>query len=214
VEKEPPVTEKPIAVKPEPKPTPEPELTRAERVAEIEKLLGAKAPEEAPVVRPPAKQEKETAKKEEEKAEEVPILPEIGFEIPTAAAAPPVQAAGVSPLDTLKEPMSHLLKLKAVKGAFICSRDGLLIQNSDEAREDIEEIAALIAAICNEADDSFKFLKEGAMEKCIIEKGDESVCVVTAGESLLCIVTKPEAKPGLVFVYARKIIEQIREILG
>jgi len=213
--KEPAIEEKKVEVKPEPKPTSEPELTRAEKVAEIEKLLGAKAPEEAPVVPPPAKQEKEKAKKEEEKAEEVPILPEIGFETPTAAvAAPTVQAGGVSPLDTLKEPMSHLLKLKAVKGVFICSRDGLLIQNSYEAREDIEEIAALIAAICNEADDSFKFLKEGAMEKCIIEKGDESVCVVTAGESLLCIVTKPEAKPGLVFVYARKIIEQIREILG
>jgi predicted regulator of Ras-like GTPase activity (Roadblock/LC7/MglB family) len=213
-EKEPPVVEKATEAKVEPKPAPEPELTRAEKVAEIEKLLGAKAPEEAPVVPPPVKQEKETVKKEEEKAEEIPILPEIGFETPTAAAAPPVQTAGVSPLDTLKEPMSHLLKLKAVKGAFICSRDGLLIQNSYEARADIEEIAALIAAICNEADDSFKFLKEGAMEKCIIEKGDESVCVVTAGESLLCIVTKPEAKPGLVFVYARKIIEQIREILG
>jgi predicted regulator of Ras-like GTPase activity (Roadblock/LC7/MglB family) len=214
VEKEPPAAEKPVDAAAEPQPAPVPELTRAEKVAEIEKLLGAKEPEEAPVTKPPINQEKETEKKEEEKTEEVPILPEIGFETPATTAEAAVTTAGISPLDTLKEPMSHLLKLKAVKGAFICSRDGLLIQNSYEARADIEEIAALIAAICNEADDSFKFLKEGAMEKCIIEKGDESICVVTAGESLLCIATKPEAKPGLVFVYARKIIDQIREILG
>ncbi len=224
--KKPPIAEKKVEVKPElkPEPMPEKELTKAEKVAEIEELLNIKKPEIESAVPLEKEKTKEKVKKEikekvkeeekEEEKEEVPILPEIGFEIPSAATPPPVQATGVSPLDTLKEPMSHLLKLKAVKGAFICSRDGLLIQNSYEARADIEEIAALIAAICNEADDSFKFLKEDAMEKCIIEKGDESVCVVTAGESLLCIVTKPEAKPGLVFVYARKIIEQIREILG
>jgi len=72
----------------------------------------------------------------------------------------------------------------------------------------------MIAAIHNEAEDSFKFLKDGSIEKFIIDKIEYPICVITAGESLLAVVTQPEAKPGLVFVYARKIIEEIREILG
>lgn len=117
------------------------------------------------------------------------------------------------PLGPLREPMKRLLAIKRVKGAFLASRDGLLIQNYYEERTDIEEICALIAAVCNEADDSFKFLKAGNLKRCVIEKHDESLCVVTAGESLLTVITEPEAKPGLIFVYARKIIEKIQEIL-
>lgn len=117
------------------------------------------------------------------------------------------------PLGSLREPIERLLAIKNVKGAFLASRDGLLIQNYYEERTDIEEICALIAAVCNEADDSFKFLKAGNLKRCVIEKHDESLCVITAGESLLMVITEPEAKPGLIFVYARKIIEKIREIL-
>ena len=110
--------------------------------------------------------------------------------------------------------MKKLTDIKSVKGAFILSRDGLLIQSYYQNREDIEEISALIAGIFNDADNAFRFLKSGNLKKFIIEKSDETFCVITAGESLLCIITKPEAKPGLVFVYARKIIEEIRRILG
>lgn len=117
------------------------------------------------------------------------------------------------PLESLQEPMKKLLAIKNVKGAFLASRDGLLIQNYYEERTDVEEICALIAAVCNDADDSFKFLEAGNLKRCIIEKRDESLCVVTAGESLLTVITEPEAKPGLVFVYARQIIEKIQEIL-
>lgn len=120
----------------------------------------------------------------------------------------------VFPLEALDEPMKRLLNIKTVKGAFICSKDGLLIQNYYAECTDIEEISAMIAAIYNEAQEAFKFLKEGSVEKFIVDKIEYPICVITAGESLLTVVTKPEAKPGLVFVYARKIIEEIREILG
>jgi len=145
-----------------------------------------------------------------EEIEVTPILPEIGLE--------PVAEEKVvekpSPFDALNEPMQRLIDIKTVNGAFILSRDGLLIQSYYKGREDIEELCALIAGIFNDADNAFKFLKAGNLEKFIIEKSDETICVITAGESLLCIITKPEAKPGLVFVYARKIIEEIRKILG
>lgn len=145
-----------------------------------------------------------------EQIEAVPILPEIGLE-------PVVEKEKVerpSPLDALNEPMQKLIDIKTVKGAFILSRDGLLIQSYYPQKSDLEELCALIAGIFNEADTAFKFLKTVGLEKFIIEKSDETICVITAGESLLCIITKPEAKAGLVFVYARKIIEEIRKILG
>jgi predicted regulator of Ras-like GTPase activity (Roadblock/LC7/MglB family) len=166
----------------------------------VEKPAGKKAePEKPPVI--------------EKEAEPVEMLPEIGLE-PVTAARPSEPAVVPAPLEALDKPMATLLENKSVMGAFICARDGLMIQSYYRGREDLEEICATIAAIYNDADDAFKFLKAGALEKCIIEKKDETVCVITAGESLLCIITKPEAKPGLVFVYARKIIDQIREILG
>jgi len=227
MEKKKPIEEKPVeadVTKAEAiKPAEVVEQTKAEKIAEIERMLSEDkkpAKEKIPAAeKKPIEAEKPVEEKpvtpEKIPAEEVPILPEIGLE-PTPAEKPPtkVEVATGSPLDSLKEPMSSLLEIKAVKGTFICSKDGLLIQNYYQDRGDIEEICALIAAIYYEADDSFKFLKEGAMEKCIIEKGDEAICVIAAGESLLCIITKPEAKPGLVFVYARKIIDQIKEILG
>jgi predicted regulator of Ras-like GTPase activity (Roadblock/LC7/MglB family) len=118
------------------------------------------------------------------------------------------------PLEALDKPMKRLLNMKTVRGAFICSKDGLLIKNYYEECTDIEVISAMIAAIHNEAQEAFKYLKEGNVEKFIIDKIENPLCVITAGESLLTVVTQPEAKPGLVFVYARKIIEEIREILG
>ncbi|MGB3341521.1 MAG: tetratricopeptide repeat protein [bacterium] len=118
------------------------------------------------------------------------------------------------PLEALDKPMKRLLNMKTVKGAFICSKDGLLIKNYYQQCTDIDVICAMIAAIHNEAQEAFKYLKEGSVEKFIIDKIDYPLCVITAGESLLTVVTQPEAKPGLVFVYARKIIEEIREILG
>ncbi len=124
------------------------------------------------------------------------------------------EAEAVFPLEALDKPMKRLLNMKTVKGAFICSKDGLLIKNYYEKCADIEVISAMIAAIHNEAQEAFKYLKEGSVEKFIIDKIDYPLCVITAGDSLLTVVTQPEAKPGLVFVYARKIIDEIREILG
>jgi len=124
------------------------------------------------------------------------------------------EKAPALPLETLDEPIKRLLNIGTVQGAFICSKDGLLIQDYCENRRDVEEMSALIAAIHNEAEQSSQFLKAGNVEKFIIEKGDETICVLVTVESLFTVITEPEAKPGLVFVYARKIIDEIKEILG
>jgi predicted regulator of Ras-like GTPase activity (Roadblock/LC7/MglB family)/Flp pilus assembly protein TadD len=182
-------TSEPVA-KEEVQKAPEP----AEAVQEIEQPVVQEKKEEEVISEPPAV--KEAVAQEREK---------VGVE------EPPVDTF---PLETLEQPIKRLLNMKAVKGAFICSKDGLLIRNYYEECRDIELISAMIAAIHNEAEDSFKFLKDGSIEKFIIDKIEYPICVITAGESLLAVVTQPEAKPGLVFVYARKIIEEIREILG
>lgn len=118
------------------------------------------------------------------------------------------------PLEALDKPVKRLLDLDTVKGVFLSTKDGLLIKNYDKGKHDVETTCASIAAICMDVDESFRLLKRGGLTRCIIEKSDETLCVMSVGDSLLTVVTKVEAKPGLVFVYARKIIEEIEEILG
>jgi predicted regulator of Ras-like GTPase activity (Roadblock/LC7/MglB family) len=150
---------------------------------------------------------------EPQAAEEKEAVIDIGLGEKISKPAPPQET--MFPFEALEEPMKRLLNMKAVKGAFICSKDGLLIKSYyEQAPEEIEEISAMIAAIYSEAQDSFKYLKQGSVEKFIIDKVEYPICVITAGESLLTVITQAEAKPGLVFVYARKIIDEIREILG
>ncbi len=158
----------------------------------------------------------------EAKVEE-PTQPMEAAEVKVEEPTQPMEAAEVKveeptefevPLESLKKPVNRLLGIKTVKGAFICSKDGLLIENYYKGRTDIDEICAMIAAIHNEAEEAFKFLKEGYVEKFIIEKEEETICVIATGASLLTVITQSEVKPGLVFVYARKIIDEIREILG
>lgn len=185
---------------------PEPEILLQKPEAPVLEEISSPEPEE--VVE--AKRVIPEIPSDTEQIESIPILPEIGLE-------PVIKETKVekpNPLEALNEPMKSLIDIKTVKGAFILSPDGLLIQSYYPQRSDLEEIGALIAGIFNEADNAFKFLKAGGLEKIIIEKSDETICVITAGESLLSIITEPEAKPGLVFVYARKIIEEVRKILG
>ncbi len=201
-------------------PTPPPVKEKVEKVAEpvpppVEEKV-EKAPEPVKVEEKVEKVVEKVAEPApppvEEKVEKAPEPVKVEEKVEKVVEKPaePVTV----PLVSLDKPVKRLLRNKTVKGVFICSKDGLLIQNYFKDRADIEEICAMIAAIYNEAEESFKFLKEGSVEKFIIEKEDETISVITAGESLLTVVTQPETKPGLVFVYSRKIINEIREILG
>lgn len=118
------------------------------------------------------------------------------------------------PLEALDKPAKRLLDLDTVKSVVISTRDGLLIKHYSKGENDVESICASVAAICLDVDESFRMLKRGGLTRCIIEKSDETLCVMVVGDSLLTVTTKIETKPGLVFVYARKIIEEIEEILG
>ncbi|UCC12371.1 MAG: tetratricopeptide repeat protein [candidate division WOR-3 bacterium] len=189
----------PTVEKPPQPPGPEP----------VKEEFPVKAPEPivaAPVAaEPPKKTEPEVI---------APVQPAVPHAEEPVPVAPEPTTAGSIPLASLDEPMHRLLKNKTVRGALVCSKDGLPIQSYGEKRTDLDEMSAVIGAIYNEAQDSFTFLKEGDLEKFIIEKGDETLCVITAGDNLLVVITQPETKPGLVFVYARKIIDEIRELLG
>lgn len=123
---------------------------------------------------------------------------------------PEVESA---PLAALDRPAKRLLDLDSVKGVFISTKDGLLIKNYGKGDNDVEVMCASVAAICLDVDESFRMLKRGGLTRCIIEKPDETICVMAVGDSLLTVTTRIEAKPGLVFVYAHKIIEEIEEIL-
>jgi len=183
-------------------------VEKAPEPVKIEEIKVEKMPE--PIVVEKVKVEKvpEPVKIEETKVEKMPEPAKIEME----KVEEPLEFE--IPLEPLRKPVNRLLSIKAVKGAFICSKDGLLIENYYKDRTDIEEICAMIAAIHNEVEESFKYLNEGCVDKFTIEKEDETVCVITAGASLFTVVTQSGTNPGLVFVYARKIIDEIMGVLG
>ena len=236
--------ESPDQMPPETSPAPETQPVAEEDIAEPSQVASEEVQEEtqeeAPSAPPPVAETSQPSEDAEEEhgdaiqepmsseepheepavqTEPVPVAADIDTDVMQTSEPPPVEAEPVPsgpvvPFASLSEPVNRLLAMKTVKGAFICSQDGLLIQNYYQEYEAIEELCAMVAAIHNEAAEAFRFLDEGEVEKFIIDKGDETVCVITAGESLLAVITKAEAKPGLVFIYARKVIEEIREILG
>ena len=166
-------------------------------VAEEEPAAAVEVPEEPAVL------------SEEKKGTEIETVGALIEELPEKK-----EEIETVPLEALDKPVKRLVTLDTVKGAFISTKDGLLIKNYGKAEYDIESVCASVAAICMDVDESFRLLKRGGLTRCIIEKPDETLCVMAVGDSLFTVITEVEAKPGLVFVYARKIIEDIEEILG
>jgi predicted regulator of Ras-like GTPase activity (Roadblock/LC7/MglB family) len=170
--------------------------------------LEVPVPEEEPIGLEPTPDMTPAAVEEEEP--QVVSIESIVEELPEKK-----QEIEAVPLEALDKPVGRLMDLETVKGVFISTKDGLLIKNYGRGGDhDVEAICASVAAICMDVDESFRLLKRGGLERCIIEKADETLCVMAVGDSLLTVITKVEAKPGLIFVYARKIIEEIEEILG
>jgi predicted regulator of Ras-like GTPase activity (Roadblock/LC7/MglB family) len=187
----------------QPQPVAEPEPEPAELVVE---QLSAAVPMESAVPPEPAAVPSGAVIEPEASVREITELElrEIPEKLPEAESVP---------LAALDRPARRLLDLDSVKGVFISTKDGLLIKNYSKGENDIEAMCASVAAICLDVDESFRMLKRGGLTRCIIEKPDETICVMAVGDSLLTVTTKLEAKPGLVFVYAHKIIEEIEEIL-
>ncbi len=184
------------------------ELPKVKEPEPQEITLETSAPEEEPIKLEVTPEVGPTVV--EEKGPEVVSIESIVEEIPEEE-----EKAEAVPLEALDKPVGRLMDLESVKNVFISTKDGLLIKNYGGSHDhDVEAICASVAAICMDVDESFRLLKRGGLERCIIEKADQTLCVMAVGDSLLTVITKLEAKPGLIFVYARKIIEEIEEILG
>jgi predicted regulator of Ras-like GTPase activity (Roadblock/LC7/MglB family) len=183
---------------------PEPEApavgVEAPAVPRTEEIILEEEPAATPSVEEPVVREWETAGETPESI--IQELPEKVTEVESV------------PLEALDKPAKRLLDLDTVKSVIISTRDGLLIKHYSKGENDVESICASVAAICLDVDESFRMLRRGGLTRCIIEKSDETLCVMVVGDSLLTVTTKIETKPGLVFIYARKIIEEIEEILG
>ena len=179
------------------------EETLPPTITEEEKETEVVSEEYAPVIEEPM------AAADEEEETDIAVIESVLEELPQKEGA--IEAV---PLEALDKPVKRLMDLDTVKGVFLSTRDGLLIKNYGTTEHDVEAVCAAVAAICMDVDESFRLLKRGGLTRCIIEKPDETLCVMAVGDSLLTVVTQVEAKPGLVFIYARKIIEEIEEILG
>jgi predicted regulator of Ras-like GTPase activity (Roadblock/LC7/MglB family) len=136
---------------------------------------------------------------------------EIPPEPPTAAVPTAVEEIPIKA--KLDEIMSKLVNLESVTGAIVTTKDGLLIGNYLKGRQDAEENAAMVAAIYKEASSCFDFLDQGVFERGVVERKGETIYIFVSQEAILCVMTVPTTKPGLIFTFCGKVLEQLKGIL-
>lgn len=222
-----PVKAEPVAVEPKPErvapASPQPAIAEPPPVTGIPRLEELKAALEetlpqldmtaalppglvidtAPAEPPQEIHVKEDAGKPSVKTPSMPPPIDAG---PTAAEEIPIKAK----LDAI---MSKLVNLESVTGAMITTKDGLLIGNYLKGRQDAEENAAMVAAIYSEASSCFDFLEQGAFERGVVERKNETIYIFVSQEAILCVMTVATTKPGLIFTFCGKVLEQLKEIL-
>ncbi len=178
-----PVVEEPKEEEAPPKPEPTPVLEAPQAAPEVT-TEPLKQVAQVPIVEPPAAEISEITTPEE---------------IPTKAQ-----------LDKL---MAKLVNLASVKGAMVVTKDGLLVGNYLKDPRDAEENAALVASIYNEATSCFNFLEQGEFERGVVERKEETIYIFAAQDIILAVITKATTKPGLIFTYCGKIMDDIKRIL-
>lgn len=145
---------------------------------------------------------------------ETPVTAEPPPVVEIPAATPPAPVGEEIPIKArLDQAMAKLVNLDSVKGALIITTDGLLIANYLKGREDAEEMAAMVAAIYNEANSCFSFLEQGRFERGVIERKDETIYVFVSQEAILSVMTTPMTKPGLIFAFCGKVLDDLKGIL-
>jgi len=145
---------------------------------------------------------------------ETPVVvePPPVFEMPAAVQeAPPAEEIPIKA--KLDQAMAKIVNLESVKGALVITKDGLLIGNYLKGREDAEENAAMVAAIYNEANSCFNFLEQGQFERGVVERKDETIYIFVSQEAILSVLTSATTKPGLIFTFCGKVLDELRTIL-
>ncbi|MEO0225545.1 MAG: tetratricopeptide repeat protein [candidate division WOR-3 bacterium] len=132
-------------------------------------------------------------------------------EAPTLPESPVLQEIPVkAKLDKI---MTSLINLESVRGALVITPDGLIIGNYLRPDLNADEYAASIAAIYNEATSCFNFLEQGVFERGVIERKEETIYIFASQEAILSVITLATTKPGLVFTFCGKILNELKEIL-
>ena len=101
-----------------------------------------------------------------------------------------------------------------IEGSAIISIDGLMMSSLLTSAMDEDRVGAMSAAILSLGERTAEELSRGNLEQVLI-KGEKGYILMThAGENaVLTLLAKPSARLGLIFLDARRAVDQIKEII-
>ncbi len=117
----------------------------------------------------------------------------------------------------LEEALAGLVKnVRGVEGAIVVDRDGFVVASyirSSREPDELYAIGAVLTAIWSAAERNSEVLEVGEPDRLLIQGKKANVVLIGAGDLVLAAKVDPEAPLGLVLIEAKKVMEQIRQVL-
>ena len=116
--------------------------------------------------------------------------------------------------ERLNEVLSDLKKVDGIESTAIATRDGLLIAANTFMGTHPETFAAMSATILGAAEAATSNLKNGSVNRIIVESEDCRMVTMGSGpKSLVVVLTEVNSGLGLILVELEKGARRINEIL-
>lgn len=101
-----------------------------------------------------------------------------------------------------------------ILSALVVSDDGLNVASGIPHSED-DSMALITSDLIDMAGDFCKRLKQGKLNRVLLEGNDRTTVIISAGErTILTVLIPADAKLGLIALSMRKAADQIAEIFG
>lgn len=122
-------------------------------------------------------------------------------------------------MDNRLEFMDKALKqlrsgMPAIEAAVIISADAMPLASNIAIELDEEVVSAMSASILSLGERAANELKRGVLDQVFI-RGDQGYMLVTGcgKNAMLAMLMSPDAKLGVMFMEARKVAEELAEVL-
>ena len=118
----------------------------------------------------------------------------------------------------LEEALAGLVKnVRGIEGAVVVDRDGFVVTSYIRTSRDPDQlyaIGAVLTSIWSAAERNSEVLEVGVPERLLIQGSSANVVFFGTGDLILAVKVDPEAPLGLVFIEAKRVLAQIKSLLG
>jgi len=113
----------------------------------------------------------------------------------------------------LERILADLNKTPGIIGSLISGKDGLPIAHAVPPDIDVELVCAMASAVFGTSERSAGELKQGELDRVMIESGNGKTLIVDAGEGILVVLTKPDVNLGLIRLEMKRASQEIKSLI-